>query len=201
MAALYLILGILLIAGPILIAAWKGDQILDGLSARRRRRRRRKRQNSTRALPVREEVLGTLIRAEEVRDACDDRIAEALAGFQHVVHVSPRSESSTASIDELEHILLAREAHFSSYLDIAWLQSEAIEVLLRELDLLLEMAQMHQMPEPGEATAPPSPAAERLLESLDRASRKREELDERLHRVGTPKPEETPPQRFDAIVT
>ena len=121
MAALYLTLGILLIAGPILIAWLKGDQILDALSTRRRRRRRQRRRDSTRSLPVREEVLGTLIKAEEVRDACDDRIAEALASFQHVAHVSPSSDGTTASIDELEHILLAREAHFSSYLDIAWL--------------------------------------------------------------------------------
>ena len=200
MAALYLILGILLIAGPILAAWLKGDEILDALAARRRRKRRQKRQDSTRSLPVREDVLGTLIRAEEVRDACDDRIAEALASFQRIAHLSQRPVATTASVDELEHILLAREAHFSSYLDIAWLQSEAIEVLLGELDLLQEMAQMPSSPEPGAKPAGPSPAAERLIESLNRASRKREELDGRLHRVGSPKPEGPSPQRFDATV-
>jgi hypothetical protein len=100
----------------------------------------------------------------------------------------------------MEHILLAREAHFSSYLDIAWLQSEAIEVLLQELGLLQGMAQVPPTLEPGETGLRTSPAAERLLQSLERASRKREELDGRLHRVGGQEPHDALPDRFDATV-
>ncbi len=176
---------IFLVVGPILLAWLKGDQILNYVIARQRQRQQRQRRKSTRALPIRDEVVQSLLEAEERRDRTDDRIREALAAFQRLSEASSPPQDSTATLDEVEGLLLTRESHFNAYLDIAWLQSETVELLLGEGKLLRELAGIpaHFM-EKGAR----SPAAERLIQNLNRAANRRAEVDQRLDRIGPPKP-------------
>ncbi len=175
---------IFLVVGPILLAWLKGDQILNYVIARQRQRQQRQRRKSTRALPIRDEVVQSLLEAEERRDRTDDRIRD-LAAFQRLSEASSPPQDSTATLDEVEGLLLTRESHFNAYLDIAWLQSETVELLLGEGKLLRELAGIpaHFM-EKGAR----SPAAERLIQNLNRAANRRAEVDQRLDRIGPPKP-------------
>ena len=203
MRVFYPILFVLLIVAPILLAWLKGDRILDRIAARRQQRRQRRRQRSIRALPIQEDTLQALIGAEERRDRTDSRIGEALAAFERLSEGWRASaaplRSSTATIDEIEKVLLFRESRFSTYIDIAWFQSETIELMIQEVELLRELAGMS--PDwPGDETASLPPAAERLIQNLNRASRKRAELDRRIDRVGTARPAAEPSSHFDVTV-
>ncbi|MDP6040971.1 MAG: hypothetical protein QGG64_20645, partial [Candidatus Latescibacteria bacterium] len=80
----YVILFAILFIGPILLAWFGGDQILDALATRQKHRLKRKRIRATRALPVREAVTEALLNAELRRDQIDERIGDALAAFRQV---------------------------------------------------------------------------------------------------------------------
>ena len=202
MQILYPIFFICLIAGPILLAWLKGDQILDRLTAHRQQVRQRRRQRSTHALPVREKVLQKLLGAEAQRDRIDDRIGEALAAFRQLSEgwrITGSSQNSI-TVDEFEQILLTRESFFNTYIDIAWLQSESIELLVREVDLLRELADLPPDWPKAEATSSRTPAAQRLLQNLDSATKKRVAVDRKLNRIGPSRPDTASGSHFDATV-
>ncbi len=197
MHLLYPVFFLLLIVGPILLAWLKGNQILNAFIAYRQRRRQQRRRRSTRALPVRDEVLQALLGAEKQRDRADGRIGEALAAFQRLSEASMPPQNSTAALSEVESILLTRESRFNTYLDVAWLQSETIELLVQEVELLREMAGIPSNFPENEAQ---SPAAERLIQNLNRATNRRAEVDRRLDRIGSPNPKAGPGSHFEATV-
>ncbi|MDA0746614.1 MAG: hypothetical protein O2954_08835 [bacterium] len=201
----YLILFALSLVVPILLAWLKGDQILNYIAARRQQRQRRRRQKSTRALPVREHALQTLLDAEDIRDRIDAQIGDTLEAFQKLSHSTMLSRDTTPTIDHMEKHLLSRESHFNAYLDVAWLQSEAIVVLTQEVELLREVAgvSLTHLEEIEPATPPsPSSATQRLFQNLNSATKKRAAVDRRLHTLGatTPEPPPSPSTRFDATV-
>jgi len=203
MPILYAILFVLFIIGPILLAWLKGDTILDFLVARRHRRRQQRRQRSTRALPVRQEVLATLLDADRKRDQIDVRIGESLSAFgqllkrQQSAFLTPQDAASV--IDEMEQILLMRESYFSAYIDIAWLQSETLEQMTQEMKLLRELAEL-PVNRPTVNASFSNPAAERLLQNLDLAARKRSEVDRKLNRIGSEKAKSTSGSGFDVTI-
>jgi hypothetical protein len=188
MNVLYLAVFLALAMGPIIVVWRKGDQILDHLSARRRARRMLRRQRSTRALPVREDALEALVRSEEKRDEIDHRISKDLTALRQASTTWRDSaaayEASGGVVDDMERILLKRESHFNTYLDIAWLQSETIELLTREVVTLREIAGVRDL---ESSKGPPSRmrGAERLFENLKAAERRQAEADRHLDQIGS----------------
>ena len=201
MNVLYLAAFLALAMGPIIVVWWKGDQILDHLSARRRARRMLRRQRSTRALPVREDALEALVRSEGKRDQIDHRISEDLTALRQASTTWRDSasvyEASGGLVDDMERILLTRESHFSTYLDIAWLQSETIELLSREVETLREIAGVRGL---EGAKKPPSRrrGADRLFENLKAAERRQAEADRHLKRFGSAEPKIEPGSESDS---
>ncbi len=174
-----------LIMGPILLVWLKGNQILDALVARREVGRKRRRRRSTRSLPVREEVLEALLKSEGRREGIEDRIGNALMSFRQVsgeVGASPHQDPDK-DLEGLGQTILTRESHFNSYLDVAWLQSETIELLSQEVMLLRELAEVPRV-WPASDTTAQFTAAERLSKSVERAVKKREQVDLMLDRIG-----------------
>lgn len=203
MQILYSILFVLFIVGPIFLAWLKGDDILDALASRRHLRRQRRRQRSTRALPVRQEVLATLLEVDRQRDRIDARIGESLSAFRQLLKHRQSTllapQDATSVIDEMEQILLTRESYFSTYIDIAWLQSETLEQMTQEVKLLRELAEL-PVDRPVVNASFSTPAAERLLQNLDMAARKRSEVDRKLDRIGSAKAKSASSSGFDVTI-
>ena len=185
-----------LVLAPILLAWVKGDRILDFMDARRKKRRRQKRKKRTRSLPLREDAVRSILDAEDRCDEIDARIAGSLTSYQ-VLQNRDREGTVLHVLSEAEHMLLSRESHFNSYLDIAWLQSETIEILSEEVSLLRNMAQLgpHQ-----HRPAAPAAATSHLIENLEAAIRKRADVDRMLDNVGNQSADNDTGSSFDATV-
>ena len=185
-----------LVLTPILLAWVKGDRILDFMEARRKKRRRQRRKKRTRSLPLRGDAVRSILDAEDRCDEIDARIAGSLASYQ-VLQNRDREGTVLPVLLEAEHMLLSRESHFNSYLDIAWLQSETIEILSKEVSLLRNMAQLgpHQ-----HRPAAPAGATSHLIENLEAAIRKRADVDRMLDNVGNQSADNDTGSRFDATV-
>ena len=176
------ILFALLVILPILLAWLKGDQILDRMAAKRKARRRSKRKKTTRSLPLRQDAVRSILDSEEKCDEIDSRIAHKLGSYQDLNPQSRNSEGTLLPLlADTENLLLSRESHFNSYLDIAWLQSETIEILSEEVARLREFAQLgpHQR-----SPSSPAPASNQLIENLESAIRKRAAVDRKLGQIG-----------------
>jgi len=198
MPVLSQILFTLLILAPILLAWLKGDQILDRMAARRKRQQRRRRRKTTRALPLREDAVQLILESEDRSDKIDSKIAGALGSYQsHYSQGREKDGTLLPLLSETEHLLLSRESHFNSYLDIAWLQSETIEILAKEVTLLRKVAQLG--PHQHQPSAP-APAANHLVENLEAAIRKRADVDRKLDAVGRELPKHGTDSRFDTTV-
>ena len=203
MSVFYLILLLALVVGPVLLAWLKGDQILDRLATTRDYQKQRQRRRTTTALPIQANITQTLLGVESRRDHIDNCIGEKLSAFREISETfrSPTSQHTTgATIDEMEQILLARESQFNTYLDIACLQSETIDLLTREIDLLKQMAEIpSQTPVPR--SAPATSASERLLQNLEQARKKRVSIDDKLNNLGSKtKSSHTTGTRFDTTL-
>jgi len=185
---LYLLAFALTVIGPILLAWVFGDQVIDFVSGRRRKMERRRRRRATSSLPVREEVLKTLLDVEERRDLADDRVAEALARYREMqrsrrIDVLSARHPATG-VEGMEQILLRRESRFNAFLDLAWMQSEAIEHVTKELQLLRDLADLPATGAPGKQGARPS-STEQLLDTLNRATKRRQSIDRRIRHIGS----------------
>jgi hypothetical protein len=198
----YLFFFVCLTAGPILIAWIKGDRILDSLARRRRIRGQLKRRRGTRALPIKSDILNALLTAEENRDRIEEQISHSLVRFRNLPdHRAPAAERD----DVLEHtaqLLLTRESRFSDYLDLAWLQSETIEVLTREIDALRKIANVGKDALKPTAVSGPAAgsAAKQLLANLDAAASRRETVDRKLRDILPARESDDQSARFDATV-
>ena len=201
MQFLYPALLLALVVGPILLAWFKGDQILDRLATTRQHQKQRRRRRTTNALPVREDVIKTLLGVESRRDHIDDAIGGALAAFREIsatFHIVTAQHATASAIDEMEQILLSRESQFNTYLDIACLQSETIDLFTREIDLLKQLAKI-----PAEIPVSPSAPTpgERLLQNLEQAQKKRAQIDSKLNGLGSQaKSSPTTGTRFDTTL-
>lgn len=177
---LHLILFAILIVGPVLLAWYKGDALLNFFERRRQTKQQRRRQRTTRALPVRETVLNTLLQVETRRDQIEGQIAEALSLYRQVTEngrALTAHKAATAVLDDLENVVLSRESLFHDYLDTACLQSETIESMEKEVALLREAVEMNQDMAAQSASA-------HLLASVQQAQQKRVQIDQRLHQLG-----------------
>lgn len=177
-----IILFVFLIVGPILLAWFKGDTLLNYLDARRQSKQQQRRQRSTRALPVRETIMDRLLEVETTRNHIEGRIGEALAHFRQVTEngrALTANKAAASILDDLEKVVLSRESMFHDYLDTACLQSDTIEVMTQEVTLLREAAELDL-----HAVVPPTGAAMHLLETLKQAEQKRVQIDQRLNRLG-----------------
>jgi len=180
--SLQIILFLVLIVGPILLAWFKGDALLNYLDGRRQSKQQLKRQRSTRALPVREAVMETLLQVETRRNHIEGRIGEALAHFRQATEngrALTANKAAAAILDDLEKVVLSRESMFHDYLDTACLQSDTIEAMTREVTLLREATEIDR-----NAATLPTGAALHLLETLKQAEQKRVQIDQRLNRLG-----------------
>ena len=199
MTAIYSILLLLLAVGPVYLAWSRGDTILNSLDSRRRRRRMMARLRSTRRLPVREDVLQRLMKGDARLDQLEQQIADSLQQLSRLPHPSTSNRLVDAAkvVQSMEAPLLTRESHFNTYLDAAWLQSETIDVLDREIELLREVAGLSRdWPDLEAAGEKPSeaetPAAEKLKNSLREVARRRQSLDQRLRSIGNEEPGRQP---------
>jgi len=193
----YVILFAILFIGPILLAWFGGDQILDALATRQKHRLKRKRIRATRALPVREAVTEALLNAELRRDQIDERIGDALAAFRQVTEDGRElavHQAATAALDDVEQVVLSRESQFGAYLDLACLQSETLDVMLHEIKLLRDMAEFDRGSEGR------SPAVAHLMANIEQATQKRVEIDQKLHRFGSSQSQNQSGSGFDATV-
>lgn len=215
MTLIYAILLLLVTVGPIYLAWAKGDIIITQLENRRRRRRLMARLRRTRRLPVGDDVVQRLLMGDANLEKIEERIAGALQRLSLLPVPAVGSRSASADphrlIQEMEAPLLRRESHFGTFLDTAWLQSESIEVMAREVDLLRQMAGLPKgWPEtdPGSRTrsaAPddglssrittgpgghraPTPAAEKLMQNLRQVAQRRQTVDQRIRSLGSEEP-------------
>jgi hypothetical protein len=171
-----------LIALPIFLALWRGGSLVDALVERRSRRVSKRRRRSTRALPVRKEVMEALLRAEDRREEIETRIGTRLAAFARLGPAGPSDLSAADSLLlETEQAILRREATFADYLDAASLQSETIELLLHEVATLRQFAGVDVAAVPAAESA--GVAQRKLIASLDRASRRRAQADRNLQQL------------------
>ena len=171
-----------LIVGPVLLAWFKGEALLNYFEVRKQAQQQRRRQRTTRALPVRETVMDTLLQVETKRDQIEDNIGEALAHFRQVTEngrALTAHKAAAVILDDLENVVLSRESLFENYLDTACVQSDTIETLTQEIKLLREVASLDR-----NASEQPTGAAVHLLETLRQAEQKRAQIDQRLHRLG-----------------
>lgn len=219
MTILYVILLLALAVAPLYIAWTRGDRILTRLEARRRRKRLLARLRQTRRLPVRKEDVDRLLQGESRLHSIEERIAQALHRLAELpLPSAPGQRDPAAMAAGLEAPILQRESVFSGYLDAACAQSEALEVMVREVDLLRQVARMPDSwpdaaaaprqasdrpaapgqplrTEPAAREPSPTPAAEKLMNSLRDAARKRQDVDRRLSALGggPPEPSGNPP--------
>ena len=180
--SLQIILFVVLIVGPILLAWFKGDTLLNYLEGRRQAKKQRRRQRSTRALPVRETIMDKLLQVETKRNHIESRIGEALAHFRQVTEngrALTANKAAAVILDDLEKVVLSRESMCHDYLDTACLQSDTIEVMTKEVSLLREVAELER-----QVMTPRTGAAMHLLETLKHAEQKRVQVDQRLKRLG-----------------
>ncbi len=192
------VLFVILVILPILLAWLKGDQILDRIAARQKASLRNRRKRTTRALPLRKDTVRSILDAEEKCDEIDNRIAHKLGCYQDLYTQTRDSEAtSLPMLADTENLLLSRESHFNSYLDIAWLQSETIEILSEEVALLREFVQLgpHQR-----RPSSPEPAANQLIQNLESAIRKRADVDRKLGEIGKGNSSKDTSPGFDATV-
>ena len=171
-----------LIVGPIWLAWSKGDVLLNHIDTRRQFKQQRRRQRSTRALPVRETVLDTLLQVETRRDDIEDRMGDALALFREVTangRALTAHKAAAAILDDLENVVLSRESLFDTYLDTACLQSDTIQSTIQEIALLREATTLDD-----HVLEQPTGAAQHLIETLRQAEQKRAQIDQRLQRLG-----------------
>lgn len=171
-----------LIVGPVWLAWSKGEVLLNYIDIRRQVKQQRRRQRSTRALPVRETVIDTLLQVEMRRDDIEDRMGEALALFREVTangRALTAHKAAAAILDDLENVVLSRESLFDEYLDTACLQSDTIENTIQEIALLREATTIDD-----DVSEQPTGAAKYLIETLRQAEQKRVQIDQRLHQLG-----------------
>lgn len=204
MRVVYLALFICLTVAPILLAWLKGDRILDVLARRRRIRRRIRRRRATRSLPVKADVLENLLKAEDARDSLEEQIGAALARFRSLPIPRSASPEREDLLQDTAQLLLTRESRFGRFLDLAWLQSETIEVLSDEVRALRQVAGIQEGAF-GTAAGPRSPearpdAAQQLLQNLDAAAGRRQQVDRRIRSIRSRRPDGGQAARFDATV-
>lgn len=181
MVLLPFVLFVLLIVGPVVLAWFKGDAILSYFARRRQQHHRRRRQRTTRALPIREVALDALLSAEARREAIEDRIGDALGAFRQVTQngrALTTQQSAVMALDDLEQAVLARESAFGDYIDIAWLQSETLESMNRQVELLREVALDNR------TDTAQTQASAHLLQVLKEATGRRAQIDQALNRIG-----------------
>ena len=147
---------------------------------------------------MREDAVQLIMESEDRSDEIDSKIARALGSYHsHYSQSQEREGTLLPLLSETEHLLLSRESHFNSYLDIAWLQSEIIEILAKEITMLRKVAQLG--PHQHQPSAP-APATNHLIENLEAAIRKRADVDRKLDAVGRELPKHDTGSRFDATV-
>ncbi|MDA0712159.1 MAG: hypothetical protein O3B73_18320 [bacterium] len=177
-----LALFVTMIVGPVLLAWFKGDVLLNYLERNRKLSLQRRRARITRALPVREEVMAILLDVERKREDIEDRTARALGQFRQVTgdgRALTAHATAAVILDELEAVVLSRESLFHDYLDTACLQSDTLEAVSEEIALLRKVA------EPDMERPTPTPgAAGQIMETMRLVEKKRAEIDRRLDRLG-----------------
>lgn len=174
-----------LILFPVFLAWLKGDQILDHIQALRQQIRKHQRHRSTYTLPVRKKVLENLLETETQQDQIDDNIRGTLVAFRQLSENRsiPDSSQNLIVVDELEKILLTRESYFNKYIDMAWLQSKTLELLIREVDLLRRLADLPAGWPEEKNESFNTPPAQRLLQNLNIATKKRAAADHKLNNI------------------
>lgn len=182
MDPLPLILLALAVVLPVFLVLLFGDRILKAMDRNRRKTRQSRRTRVTRALPLRDDVTRALLEAEERSDRLEAKIERSLDRYAHLSKRAGTSDSVAAALEATERALLVRESHFSEYIDIAWLQSEAIETLTKEVEQLLEFSNLGEL-DLKEVTRPER-SAERLMKSLETASAKRQAIDDQIRAIG-----------------
>ncbi len=202
MQVIYLLLLICLTIVPILLAWAKGDLILDAFARRRRIRNQLRRRRITQSLPVRTDIVEALLKAEERRDRIEERIGRSLVRFRDLPADGPEEGHRDNIFERTGQLLLLRESKFSTYLDLAWLQSETIEVLVQEAEALRQVADIQPDALRSSQTSPPHTAspAETLLNNLDAAASRRKAVDLRLRGIGPGGGEAESPTHFDTTV-
>ena len=182
MHLMYILLLVCLTVAPILIAWTKGDRILDSLARRRRVRSQIRRRRITRSLPVRSDILEALLKAEDNRDRIEEQISHSLARFRSLPDPGAPATERDDFLEHTAQLLLTRESRFNDYLDLAWVQSETIEVLTREADALRQIAGIGK--DALKPADPPSAsAAQQLLANLDAATDRRATVDRKLRDI------------------
>lgn len=185
--------------GPVVLAWFKGDQLIAHFSRRQRQRKMHKRQKATRALPVREDVMSSLLHAENRRNQIDDHIGEALNLFHQTTEHGRTliaHHKAVSELDAIEQLVLLRESRFSDFLEIAQLQSETIETLTQEVDLLRSATPITT----EQTTEPHTQASAQLLANLNRAVQKRQQIDQKLTKIGPQKPRPNPTSHIDITI-
>jgi hypothetical protein len=199
MTIFHLTLFLFLIIGPVALAWFKGDQLIEYFSRGQRKRKMHKRQRATKALPVRETVINSLLFSEDQCNKIDEKISEALNLF-HQTTENGRAfiahHMALGELDAIEQLVLSRESRFGDFLDIAQLQSETIEILTRKVDMLRETARLDTVTPPVIRTQ----AAAKLMANLNRAVQKRRQIDRKLTNIGSPKTETGSTSRFDITI-
>ena len=186
---------ILLVTGPIVVALVFGGRLLDRVERNRATQRRRRRSQTTRALPIQTESIDALLRSEVSREDLDDRVAQALEAFRALSRHPPAPvEASENTLREVEQAILQRESHFVTYLDLAQIQSETIEILRHEVSLLRDMADIRthsigarssRSESTGNRGRSPDPG-DLLRSSIESAVKKRELADQKMRGLRTP---------------
>lgn len=186
---------ILLVVGPIVIALVFGGRLLDRVERKRAAQQRRRRSQTTRALPLKTASIDALLETEISRDELDRRVTQALESFRALSTRQPIPiEVSENTLKEVEQAILQRESHFVTYLDLAQIQSEIIEILHHEVSLLRDMAEPHQHHRTKSDTAriphsntddDPGPG-DRLRSSIEEAVKRREHADRKMRDLRAP---------------
>ena len=187
---------ILLVVGPIVIALVFGGRLLDRVERKRAAQQRRRRSQTTRALPLKTESIDALLETEISRDELDRRVTQALESFRALSTRQPTPiEVSENTLKEVEQAILQRESHFVTYLDLAQVQSEIIEILHHEVSLLRDMAEIRTNTFAPRATPPESPDSntdddpgpgDRLRSSIEEAVKRREHADRKMRDLRAP---------------
>jgi hypothetical protein len=98
----------ILIVGPILLAWLKGDALLNYFELRRQLKHQRRRQRSTRALPVRETIMGTLLQVETRRDDLEKVVLARESLFDDYLDTACLQSDTIETITQ--EVVLLREA-------------------------------------------------------------------------------------------
>ena len=133
--------------------------MLQRLESRQRRKRMMARLRSTRRLPVRADVMQKLLEGDAHLERIEERMAETLQRLARVPQPAAGRPGSDPAllVKQMEDPILQRESRFSGFLDAAWIQSETIDVMDNEVQLLRQVAGLPESwPEVGTHQSSPS---------------------------------------------